>query len=98
MCEGDQPCCGTPWICLAEPLSRARAPNADGGAARSGLRAAQLQEAPPRAARRGPAKLRAVVRRLEGAPASANRAFSRRPTADLARGAGVAPRRRAARA
>ena len=105
--EGDQPRCLPAWERLGEPLSRTRAAHAHRSAPWSRLRAPQLPEALARRARRRPAELGSVVRRVAASsspvirpspclrrPAVAARVMRGRPRADVARARRMATRGR----
>ena len=79
---------------VEQPSSPARAPHTHGDASRARLRPAELQEAPPRGARRRPSQLGAVVQRMVPADAGAIRRPSRRAAEDLARDRWLATRGR----
>ena len=82
---------------LGPPLPRARAAHAHRGEAGDGLRAPQLPQAPPRRARRRPAQLGDLVRRVAPTTAEILGAAPRGHPHDVARVCRLATRGRAAR-
>lgn len=92
--EGDQPAGWPKGSGLVRSLPRARSREPTGGAARDDVCAAEFLQAPSSAGGRRSTELGTVVRRVEGAAASVERATPGRSAPNLAWGRGMATRRR----